>query len=156
MGVIMQAVKWGPLAALCGTPMEPERFLPLALAITGALAELQGQNAIHKNINPYNILIHSLAGSVMLTGFSTDSAPPHGYPARTSPHRIETMPAGLDHRFGHWFKPRLEAVPVYPRSPVSFLLVSQADRCDLTDTGTNLLAFLQIAFLPVFSPGCLE
>src|SRR5579864_6468320 len=56
------------LNSMIGVPMEIGRFLPLAVAITGAVKEVHQGGLIHKDIKPDNILV-SETGEVHLTGF---------------------------------------------------------------------------------------
>src|SRR5262249_36060415 len=46
-----------PIEQLLGVPMEPGRFLRLAIAVTAALAQLHRRGLIHKDLKPANILI---------------------------------------------------------------------------------------------------
>lgn len=49
--------------------LDPERFLTLAITITGILEQIHGQNIIHKDINPSNILLNPSTGEVRLIDF---------------------------------------------------------------------------------------
>ena len=48
-------------------PMPLERFLPLALRLAGALAELHRHHVIHKDIKPQNLLFNPDTGEVKIT-----------------------------------------------------------------------------------------
>ncbi|AUX39628.1 protein kinase [Sorangium cellulosum] len=52
---------------LDGRPMPLERFFPLALRLTGALAELHRRRVIHKDIKPQNLLYNPDTGEVKIT-----------------------------------------------------------------------------------------
>ncbi|XYH97360.1 AAA family ATPase [Sorangium sp. So ce1128] len=57
-------------------PMPLERFFPLALRITGALAELHGHHVIHKDIKPQNLLYNPDTDEVKITDFGISSRAP--------------------------------------------------------------------------------
>jgi serine/threonine protein kinase len=63
------------LNSMIGAPMEIGRFLPLAVAITGAVKGVHQGGQIHKDIKPPNILV-SETGEVQLTGFDIASRLP--------------------------------------------------------------------------------
>jgi PAS domain S-box-containing protein len=63
------------LNSMIRVPMEIGRFLPLAVAITGAVKEVHQGGLIHKDIKPDNILV-SETGDVHLTGFDIASRLP--------------------------------------------------------------------------------
>lgn len=77
------------LDQLLDGPMPLERFFPLALRITGALAELHRHHIIHKDIKPQNLLYSPDTEEVKITDFGIASrgAPrvPEPHPRR--PHR---------------------------------------------------------------------
>jgi PAS domain S-box-containing protein len=62
-----------PLSRLLGTPMEPGRFLRLAIRITAALSKAHQRGLVHKDLKPANILVNSGNGEVRLTGFGIAS-----------------------------------------------------------------------------------
>src|SRR5215475_1110026 len=62
-----------PLDRLLGGPMEVERFLRLATAVTWALGKLHQRGFIHKDIKPANIVVDCADGHVRLTGFGIAS-----------------------------------------------------------------------------------
>jgi serine/threonine protein kinase len=66
------------LDAFCGTPMEPELFLRLAIGITNALAVLHRQKIVHLRVNPRAILVNPETFAVLITGT------PDQFPAITS------------------------------------------------------------------------
>ncbi|WP_437815281.1 AAA family ATPase [Sorangium sp. So ce1078] len=55
------------LGELLGEPMPLERFFPLALRLTDALAELHRHRIIHKDIKPQNLLYNAETGQVKIT-----------------------------------------------------------------------------------------
>ncbi|WP_437850539.1 AAA family ATPase [Sorangium sp. So ce363] len=57
-------------------PMSIERFLPLALRLTGALAELHRRHVIHKDIKPQNLLYNPDTGEVKITDLGIASLSP--------------------------------------------------------------------------------
>src|SRR5579864_6365704 len=63
------------LNSMIGVPMEIGRFLPLAVAITGAVKKVHQGGLIHKDIKPDNILVKE-TGEVELTGFDIASRLP--------------------------------------------------------------------------------
>src|SRR5260370_1542360 len=75
------------LNSIIGVPMDIGRFLPLAVAITGAVKEVHQGGLIHKDIKPDNILI-SETGDVQLTGFDIASRLRRGRQLPTPPEFI--------------------------------------------------------------------
>jgi PAS domain S-box-containing protein len=63
------------LQELCGTPMEPGSFLRWSVRITRSLAELHGQNRVHRNIRPDNVFVDLETGAVALADSSMISNP---------------------------------------------------------------------------------
>jgi len=81
-----------PLERLLGVPMEPGRFLRLAIAVTSAVGKLHQRGLIHKDIKPANILLNEATGEVRLTGFGIAS---RFVRERQSPHPPETIAGTL-------------------------------------------------------------
>lgn len=65
-----------PLARLIGAPMELGQFLRLAIALSGATAQLHAAGLIHKDIKPSNVLVSSSTSRVWLMGFGIASRVP--------------------------------------------------------------------------------
>ena len=59
---------WGPLAL--------ERFLPLAVRIADAVADVHAGGVVHKDLKPQNILVHPGDGEVKITDFGLASRLP--------------------------------------------------------------------------------
>ncbi|OJH38802.1 hypothetical protein BON30_21485 [Cystobacter ferrugineus] len=78
-----------PLAHFLGAPMEPGRFLELATRITQALAELHRHGIAHRDIKPYNILVHPGTGEVKLADLGKASLLPREYQGMQNPQLIE-------------------------------------------------------------------
>jgi PAS domain S-box-containing protein len=81
-----------PLERLIGAPMEPERFLRLAIGIAAALAKVHERHLVHKDIKPANILVHCADGLTRLTGFGIASRLPR---ERAAPNPPETIDGSL-------------------------------------------------------------
>ncbi|MGK4006246.1 AAA family ATPase [Sorangium sp. So ce1036] len=64
------------LDRLLDGPMPLERFFPLALRLTDALAELHRRHVIHKDIKPQNLLIHPMSGEAKITDLGIASRVP--------------------------------------------------------------------------------
>ena len=62
-----------PLTRFLGRPLEPDRFLPIALQLAEAIAKLHAQGLIHRDIKPDNVLVNAANGAVSLTGFGIAS-----------------------------------------------------------------------------------
>ena len=77
-----------PLARRLGAPMAMEEFLPLAIAIAGALAQVHQRGLVHKDIKPHNILVNPASGEVKLTGFGIASRLPRERQAPEPPESI--------------------------------------------------------------------
>lgn len=54
---------------LSGRSLSVAEFLPVAIQMAEGLAQLHGQQVIHKDLNPANVLIHRETGVVKLTDF---------------------------------------------------------------------------------------
>ncbi|WP_170319900.1 ATP-binding sensor histidine kinase [Polyangium spumosum] len=76
-----------PLRDLLGAPMSLERFLPLAVAIAQAVAEIHARNVIHKDLKPANILVHPTSGAVQIADFGIASRLPRE-PQAAQPLRL--------------------------------------------------------------------
>ncbi len=77
-----------PLVRLIGAPMEPGRFLRLAIGIATALGKAHQRGLIHKNVKPVQILVNRADGQVRLTGFGIATRLPR---ERQSPDPPETI-----------------------------------------------------------------
>ncbi|PWU21033.1 MAG: histidine kinase, partial [Candidatus Rokuibacteriota bacterium] len=65
-----------PLNRLLGAPMEPGRFLRIAVGLSAALRQLHGRGFMHKDIKPANALVDPDTGRVRLMGFGIASRLP--------------------------------------------------------------------------------
>jgi serine/threonine protein kinase len=82
-----------PLHRLLGPPMEVEKFLRLAVALSAALGRLHLRGLIHKDIKPSNFIVNSATGQVWLTGFGIASRLPRERPSPEPPAFIAgTLP----------------------------------------------------------------
>ncbi|MGK3983084.1 AAA family ATPase [Sorangium sp. So ce136] len=70
-------------------PMPLERFFPLALRITAAVAELHRHHVIHKDIKPQNLLYNADTGELKITDLGIASRAPRGAQNFTHPGLIE-------------------------------------------------------------------
>src|SRR3954447_14723260 len=86
--LVVEYVGGEPLDRLVGEPMEIERFLRLAVALSAAIGGLHGRGLIHKDINPRNVIVESAAGHVRLTGFGIASRLPRERQAPEPPEII--------------------------------------------------------------------
>ena len=77
-----------PLARRLGAPMAMEDFLPLAIAIAGALAQVHQRGLVHKDVKPQNILVNPASGEIKLTGFGIASLLPRERQAPEPPESI--------------------------------------------------------------------
>jgi predicted ATPase/signal transduction histidine kinase len=59
-----------------GAPMEPGQFLPLAIRIAAAVADIHQLNVVHKDLKPENILLHPTTGEVKIADFEIASTLP--------------------------------------------------------------------------------
>jgi hypothetical protein len=99
-----------PLDRLTGSPMALSVFLRLAVALSGALAQLHARGLVHKDIKPTNVLVSDSADKVWLTGFGIASrlrrqrqspAPPEfleGTLAYMAPEQTGRMNRSIDSR----------------------------------------------------------
>lgn len=62
-----------PLARQLGSPLEVERFLPLAIDTATALGKVHQHGLLHKDIKPGNIIVGCADGNVRLNGFGIAS-----------------------------------------------------------------------------------
>jgi PAS domain S-box-containing protein len=62
-----------PLAGQLGSPLEMERFLPLAISMATALGKVHQHGLLHKDIKPGNIIVGCADGNVRLKGFGIAS-----------------------------------------------------------------------------------
>jgi serine/threonine protein kinase len=81
-----------PLDRLIGHPMELERFLRLAAALSAALGRVHERGLIHKDIKPAHVLVNSATGQVWLMGFGIASRLPR---ERQSPEPPEVIAGTL-------------------------------------------------------------
>ena len=65
-----------PLELLLGEPMEPGRFLRVAIDIAAALGRVHQRGLVHKDVNPANILVNCADGQARLTSFGIASRLP--------------------------------------------------------------------------------
>ncbi|WNG44834.1 AAA family ATPase [Archangium minus] len=77
------------LTQFLGAPMEPGRFLELAIRITQALAEVHRHGVAHRDVKPQNILVHPGTGEVKLTDFGSASLLPREYQGVQNPRLLE-------------------------------------------------------------------
>jgi serine/threonine protein kinase len=73
-----------PLTSLIDAPMEPGRFLRLAIGIAGAVGKAHQRGLIHKDLKPDHILVNCADGEVRLTGFGIASRLPRERQTRGS------------------------------------------------------------------------
>ncbi len=78
-----------PLDHLLGAPLPLERFLEIAVRVSGALADVHGQGVIHKDIKPGNILVHPHTREVKLTDFGIATRLPRERQEARPPELIE-------------------------------------------------------------------
>jgi PAS domain S-box-containing protein len=77
-----------PLERVLDRPMEPGRFLPLAVGAAAALGKMHRRGLVHKDVKPANILVGCADGSVRLTGFGIASRLPRERQAPEPPELI--------------------------------------------------------------------
>ncbi|OJT23995.1 hypothetical protein BO221_17810 [Archangium sp. Cb G35] len=77
------------LEHLLGAPMDAGRFLPLALRITAAVADIHRQEVVHKELRPRSILVSAATEEVKLTDFGIASRIPREHVSPRSPRHIE-------------------------------------------------------------------
>jgi signal transduction histidine kinase len=71
-----------------GQPMEPTRFLRIAIGLATALGQAHRRGLIHKDIKPANILVDMASGCAWLTGFGIASRLPRERQAPETPEVI--------------------------------------------------------------------
>jgi serine/threonine protein kinase len=76
------------LGPLLGQRVALESFLPLAIGVAAALAQVHQRGLIHKDIKPANVLVNSVMGQAWLTGFAIASHLPRERQAPTPPEVI--------------------------------------------------------------------
>ena len=93
-----------------GTAMEPGAFLPLAIRIVSAVAELHKRRLVHKDLKPANLLVHAKTGEVKIADFSNAiflaseqeapdaSSPIEGTLSHLSPEQTGRMNRTIDSR----------------------------------------------------------
>jgi serine/threonine protein kinase len=59
-----------------GEPMAVDRFLPLAIRITGAIADVHRQGVVHKDLKPENMIVNPESGEVRIADFGIASRLP--------------------------------------------------------------------------------
>src|SRR5262249_45992295 len=77
-----------PLNRLIHGPMEPGRFLPIAIGLAHALCELHARDLVHKDVKPANVLVDPATGRARLTGFGIVSRLPRERQAPGPPEII--------------------------------------------------------------------
>jgi PAS domain S-box-containing protein len=77
-----------PLDGLLGAPMEPGRFLRLAVCIATALGKFHQRGLVHKDLKPGHILVNCADGAVRLTGFGITTRLPRERQALDPPETI--------------------------------------------------------------------
>jgi serine/threonine protein kinase len=76
------------LGPLLGQRVALESFLPLAIGVAAALAQVHQRGLIHKDIKPANVLVNSVTGQAWLTGFAIASRLQRERQAPTPPEAI--------------------------------------------------------------------
>jgi len=85
--LVLEDCGGAPLERLLGRPLEPARFLRLAIALTTALGRLHERGFVHKDVKPANVLV-SASDQVRLTGFGIASRIPRERQAPEPPQVI--------------------------------------------------------------------
>ncbi len=86
--LVLESPAGEPLDRLIGPPMEIERFLELAVALSAALGRMHQRGLVHKDIKPTNILVNYATGQVWLTGFGIASRLPREHQSPQPPEFI--------------------------------------------------------------------
>jgi predicted ATPase/signal transduction histidine kinase/tRNA A-37 threonylcarbamoyl transferase component Bud32 len=87
--LILEDVGGTSLDRLLGEPMPLERFLRIAVAAAGALAEVHRRGFIHKDIKPENLIVDDGSSSVRIADFGIASRVPREHPTARNPVLIE-------------------------------------------------------------------
>ncbi|WP_437301240.1 sensor histidine kinase [Sorangium sp. So ce426] len=99
-----------PLDHLIGAPMNPARFLELAVRIAACVAAIHERDILHKDLKPQNILVNTATGQVKLADLGLASRfsgeqPPAGPPRLIegslpylAPEQTGRMNRGIDSR----------------------------------------------------------
>ncbi|MBN1209793.1 MAG: AAA family ATPase [Myxococcaceae bacterium] len=107
--LVLEDIGGGELSEQAGAPLEPARFLALAISLAATLAEVHRRGVTHKDLKPANILL-SPAGAPWLIDFGiatlqqvehVQAAPlqlMEGTPAYRSPEQSGRMNRSLDYR----------------------------------------------------------
>ncbi|HMK21245.1 MAG TPA: AAA family ATPase, partial [Terriglobales bacterium] len=90
--LVLDDVDGQPLDKLFGAPIEVERFLSLAVAMTAAVGKLHQRGLVHKDLKPSNFLVNEATSEVRLTGFGIASRLVR---ERQSPHPPDTIAGTL-------------------------------------------------------------
>jgi PAS domain S-box-containing protein len=67
-----------PLERLLGTPLQIDRFLPLAIGIASAVRHAHQQGLVHGDLKPAHFVVDEATGSAWLTGFGLATRLPRG------------------------------------------------------------------------------
>jgi predicted ATPase/signal transduction histidine kinase/serine/threonine protein kinase len=67
--LVLEDFEGESLAAQLDQPMPIERFLPLAIKLTAALAAVHQRGVIHKALQPQSILVHATTGEIRIADF---------------------------------------------------------------------------------------
>ncbi|RPH50232.1 MAG: serine/threonine-protein kinase PknK, partial [Planctomycetota bacterium] len=99
-----------PLDRMLGPPMDPRRFLRMALQLAKALEDVHRNGVIHKDIKPQNIIVDCRTDEAKITDFGIASLMPRehqtaqpptileGTLAYMSPEQTGRMNLAVDHR----------------------------------------------------------
>lgn len=86
--LVLEDVDGQSLDGLLGAPMALERFLPLAIHIAGAAAQLHQEGIVHRDLKPHNLIV-SRTGEVKITDLGMASRLPREHATPKYPGRIE-------------------------------------------------------------------
>jgi serine/threonine protein kinase len=80
------------LATLLGQPWDVGLFLRVGLAVATALSGLHARGLVHRDVNPWNILVDLTSGGAWLTGFGLTSRLARGHhPPRPQEEIVGTL-----------------------------------------------------------------